>query len=233
MKGKIILIEGTDCSGKQTQAEKLIARMRDAGLQVQLVAFPRYNTTTGRIVGECYLGRDFGHGSKSWFEEADKVDPKIASLYYAADRRNARDEILALLDQGINVILDRYVESNMGHQGGKIKDFEERKKMTDWINELEYGLMELPKPDLVVFLYMPYEASEKLKANRIEVAVDAHETNPDHLKNAENCYLELAERFSWKKVNCAVDDLPRMREDIHEDVWGVVKEVLEDSSDTN
>ena len=154
MKGKIIVVEGTDCSGKETQTSLLVQRLRKVGRKIERLSFPAYETPTGRIVGGPYLGKK--HIGEGYFPEgAANVDPKVACLYYAADRRYNRDAILDLLNQGIDVVLDRYVESNMGHQGGKIFDKEERLKLYENLDNLEYGFLELPRPDVTLFLYMP------------------------------------------------------------------------------
>jgi len=223
-KGKLIVIEGTDYSGKQTQSEKLVKRLRLEGLPCAELSFPRYETPTGQIVGECYLGKDFGRGGKSWFGNADKLDPKVASLYYSADRRYAVPFMNELLDVGHNLIVDRYVESNMGHQGGKILNVQARREFMNWLDTLEYEMLGLPRPDAVIFLYMPVEVAEELKKGRDEKP-DAHEANIKHLRNAENCYLELAERYNWTKINCAPDGTIsslRTPEDIHEEVYSNV-----------
>ena len=154
MKGKIIVIEGTDCSGKETQTSLLVQRLRREGRKIERLSFPDYDSPTGKIVGGPYLGKKYI--CDGFFPEgAASVDPKVAALYYAADRRYHRQEIIDLLDQGIDVVLDRYVESNMGHQGGKIFDKEERLKLYEDLANLEYGFLELPKPDLTIFLYVP------------------------------------------------------------------------------
>ena len=191
MRGKIIVIEGTDCSGKETQTSLLVQRMRREGRKIERLSFPDYDSPTGKIVGGPYLGKKYI--CDGFFPEgASNVDPKVASLYYAADRRYHRQQIIDLLDQGIDVVLDRYVESNMGHQGGKIFDKEERLKLYEDLANLEYGFLELPKPDLTIFLYVPYKKVAELKRGRVEPA-DQHESNPLHIRNAEHAYLELAE----------------------------------------
>ena len=128
MRGKLIVIEGTDCSGKETQVKKAVARFKDMGINVYNYSFPMYDTPTGRIVGGPYLGKSYiGPG---WFAEgAANVDALTASAYYAADRRYNIGIINKHLEDGDIVILDRYVESNMAHQGGKLKTREEREKM--------------------------------------------------------------------------------------------------------
>jgi len=228
-RGKLIVIEGPDCSGKQTQSEKLVKTLRLKGIPCAELSFPRYETPSGRVVGECYLGKDFGRGGGSWFGSADKVDPKAASLYYAADRRSAVPFMNELLNSGHNLIVDRYVESNMGHQGGKISDVQARREFINWLDMLEYNMLGLPRPDAVIFLYMPLEVAEELKKGR-EEKPDALEANLEHLRNAEACYLELAERYNWKKINCAPDKTIkslRTTEDIHDEIYLIVRKVIQ------
>lgn len=225
MKGKIIVVEGTDCSGKETQTSLLVQRLRKAGRKIERLSFPAYETPTGRIVGGPYLGKK--HIGEGYFPEgAANVDPKVACLYYAADRRYNRDAILDLLNQGIDVVLDRYVESNMGHQGGKIFDKEERLKLYENLDNLEYGFLELPRPDVTLFLYMPYKKVAELQKGRPEPE-DQHEASVLHIRNAEHAYLELAELHHYKKIDC-VDKKGKLRdiEDIHEDVYKIVCEEL-------
>ena len=197
-KGKLIVIEGTDCSGKETQAKLLVEKLKSENIPCRYMTFPRYDTPTGKIIGESYLGRT----SESFFEDATKLNPMVASLYYAADRLDAKDEMNDLLNEGTTIICDRYVESNMGHQGGKIRDPKERLEIFEWIRNLEYDHFNLPKPDKVVFLYMPFEIGMELKKDRPGIA-DGHERDPDHLRNAEEAYLQLAEFYGWDKIDCA------------------------------
>ena len=128
MSGKLIVIEGTDCSGKETQAKKLIEKLQNDGICVSEYSFPNYSSPTGKIVGGPYLGKSYI--CEGWFSEtAPKVDPKVSSLYFVADRRYNIGVIKEKLASGENVILDRYVYSNMAHQGGKFHTREERKEM--------------------------------------------------------------------------------------------------------
>jgi len=229
--GKLIVIEGTDYSGKETQTKKLIERLNKEKVSERrshYFSFPKYNTPTGKIVGECYLGKDLGYGGGSWFSDPVTLDPKIASLYYAADRRATLPEMKRILESGENIISDRYVTSNMGHQGGKIANRDERKDFLRYLHKLEYELLELPEPDKVIFLYMPYQVSMELKKSRVEKS-DAHESNPNHLRQAEEAYLELAEEYNWTKINCAPNktkDSLRSIEDIHKEVFNIVKKEL-------
>lgn len=199
-KGKLIVFEGTDCSGKTTQISKIIKTLNREGKEVVMFDFPDYTTPTGRIVKR-YLAGEFG--------PADNVDANIASIFYALDRFFQKPLIEKALGEGKVVILDRYVESNMGHQGGKIRDREKRKDFFEWLDELEYKNFSLPKPDLVVFLYMPLQVARELKRGRdseqTERVIDGHEDNINHLRNAEESYLQLVEVYNWVKINCAPD----------------------------
>ncbi len=230
-RGKLIVIEGTDGSGKETQAKFIVERLKKEGVDCEFIGFPKYGTATGDIVGDCYLGKGQRVEKGSWFEDPDKVDPKVASLYYAADRRDSIKAIKKLLDLGINVISDRYYQSNMAHQGGKIKGEEEREKMFDWLENLELGMLELPKEDLVIFLHMPTETSFKLREERDqgEVNLDGHETNFGHLRRAEETYLQLAKKYNWKTIKCVPDGIDSLKniEDIHKEVYEIVKKNLE------
>ena len=125
MKGKIIVIEGTDCSGKETQSKLLEKHLNDHGIPCIRMSFPAYDTPTGKIVGGPYLGKQ--EICDTYFdEESASVDPYISCLYYAADRKYNLPKIMKYLKQGFIVLLDRYTTSNMAHQGGKILDDDER-----------------------------------------------------------------------------------------------------------
>lgn len=215
MKGKIIVIEGTDCSGKETQSILLEKKLNELGKKCVHFGFPMYDTPTGKIVGGPYLGNpDISLG---FFPEgADQVDPHIASLYYAADRKYNMTKILPYLEDGYYVILDRYTTSNLAHQGSKIHDKDKRFLMYQWIDKLEYWLLQLPKPDQTIFLHMPYQYSLELKKNR--KSLDEHERSAEHLKNAEESYIELSEMYNWKRIECVKDGNIRDVEDINQEI---------------
>ena len=213
---KLILIEGTDCSGKETQTKKVIERLNDEDIKSIYFGFPNYNSPTGKIVGGPYLGKPAI--SECVFPEgAANVPPKVASLYYAADREYNIGKVKEYLNEGFNVFLDRYVVSNMAHQGGKIEDEVERKKMYKWLEDLEYGLLELPRPDLTIFLHMPYKYSLILKSGR-EEALDEHERSETHLINAEKAYLELSELYGFDVIECVKDGNIRSIDDINDEL---------------
>ena len=223
-KGKLIVIEGTDCSGKETQSKMVVEKLRKKGINIFTYGFPRYDTPTGKIVGGPYLGKSYI--CDGWFSEgAPNVDALVASAYYAADRRYNINEIKEHLANGDIVLLDRYVESNMAYQGGKLKTPEERKKMYEKLDKLEFEIMELPRPDAVIFLYMPYEYATILKNSRKEDA-DQLERDADRLKQAQNAYLELTEMYNYIKIDCVKDDIIRTIDDINNDVTKTIEELI-------
>lgn len=220
MKGKLIVIEGTDCSGKETQSNLLIEKLKKENLRIEKFSFPNYNSPTGRIIGGPYLGKSYI--CEGWFKEgAPNVDPKVSALYYAADRLYNIDKIKFLLENGVNVILDRYVLSNMAHQGGKIENEQERAKMYEWLETLEFNLLNLPKPDIGVFLHMPFECSLTLKKNR-EEELDQNEQDKNHLINAEKAYIEIAKKYNFYTIECNEKDRIKSIEEINEDLYNHV-----------
>ena len=224
MKGKLIVIEGTDCSGKETQTKMLIERLEKENIKCFRFSFPNYDSPTGKIVGGPYLGKSYI--CNGWFSEgATNVDPKVSSLYFAADRKYNISKVEELLSNGVNVILDRYMYSNMAHQGGKIKDKDERLKMYEWLDKLEFGLLELPKADIKVFLHMPYEVSLKLKSNRKE-ALDEHESSKSHLLMAETAYKEIASLYDFKIIECNDKLEPKSIEEINDVLYKYISNLI-------
>ncbi len=195
--GKLIVIEGTDSSGKTTQSKLLEENLNKQGIKSILLSFPMYDTPTGRIISGPLLGKT----TDSYFDkDASKIDPKIACLYYAADRYNSLDIIKEYLNKDYYVILDRYTSSNMAHQGGKIKDKDERFNMFMWIDRLEYWLLGLPKADETILLHVSPETNIEL--SKLKEKSDALEKNLEYLEDSEACYLELSELYNWKKIEC-------------------------------
>jgi len=224
MKGKLIVIEGTDCSGKETQSNLLIEKLKNDGVRIEKFSFPNYNSPTGKIIGGPYLGKSYI--CDGWFPEgAPNVDPKVSALYYAADRLYNIDKIKFLLENGVNVILDRYVYSNMAHQGGKLSNESDRSSMYDWLDNLEFNLLSLPKPDISVFLHMPFELSLTLKKNR-EEDLDQNERDKNHLINAEAAYIELAKRYDFYTIECNDGDRIKTIDEINVDLYNYVSDKI-------
>ncbi|MEA3249315.1 MAG: thymidylate kinase [Patescibacteria group bacterium] len=217
-KGKLIVIDGTDGSGKATQTDMLIKRMRAAHLTVETVSFPRYDEPSSTLVRK-YLAGEFG--------TASEVDPKIASTFYAVDRWAASEQIRGWLNDGANVVMDRFVASNMGHQGGKFPNQGERLAFFRWLFDLEHGEFGIPKPDLNVILHVPTERSDRLMDDRGRDR-DIHESDPEHLRAAEQVYLEIAELFpdDFTLIECMRDGKLMSRGDIHSLVWVAASHLL-------
>ncbi len=184
--GLFIVIDGTDGSGKQTQTKLLHKKLTDEGFEVLSVSFPRYGTPSAQNV-EKYLNGDFG-------DDPNKIDAYTVSEYYAEDRSAHSAEIKAALRQGQIVISDRYVTANMGHQGSKFTDSEERNKYLQWLYELEYRTNNIPEPNINFILHVPTAVSQELIKTRGEKQ-DIHENNLEHLYRAEKTYLELPGLF--------------------------------------
>lgn len=217
-KGKLIVIEGTDCSGKQTQTDELVKKLKKLGLKAISFSFPNYASPTGEIIGEYYLGKN----NKSLFKEGiENVDPKISSLYYAADRAYNINIIKKYLENNYIVILNRYVESNMAFQGGKIKDIKKRHMLYEWLDNLEFVLLDLPRPDMVLFLYLPYEQVCILKKAKEKPV------NENLLHMAEIAYFELSSIYDYQKINCLKDNKLRSIEDISKEILNKVQDYLE------
>ena len=219
MAGKIIVVEGTDCSGKETQTKLLEKKLNENGKKCIRFEFPMYDTPTGKIVGGPYLGKS--EISECYFDEgAVNVDPHVVCLYYAADRKYNMPKIKEYVDMDYYVLLDRYTTSNLAHQGSKIVDKDERFNMYQWIDKLEYWLLGLPKPDKTILLHVPYENTIELMKNRDDY--DEHEKSIDHLKNAESAYIELSELYNWDRIECIRDGKLRSVEDINSEILDII-----------
>ncbi len=225
MKGKLILIEGTDCSGKETQANLLMEELRKMGIKVEKMSFPDYDSPTGKIVGGPYLGKSYI--CEGWFPGgANLVDPKVSALYYAADFLYHLNDIQQKLKKGTWIILDRYFYSTFAHQGGKERNKEKRHEMYKWLEKLEMDLLGLPDPEIKIFLHMPYQCSIQLRQERGE-APDQNERSSLHLKHAEQAYLELAELYHFHTISCHVRKKIKTIEEISAEVTEYVKGTIQ------
>lgn len=220
--GKLIVVEGTDGSGKSVQTKLLVEKLNKEGFLVATISFPQYGKKSAGLVEE-YLNGKYG--------KPDEVSPYAASLFYALDRFDFTRKIRAKLNEGYIFVTDRYVDSNTGHQGGKIKNPREREKFIKWLYDLEYRILEIPKPDLVIVLHVPAEVGQKLVAQKQQRLYlkggktrDAHEKDLEHLKNAEKSYLWLAKKFprDHKIVECIKRKQLLAPEEIHEMVWKTI-----------
>lgn len=228
--GKLIVIEGTDGSGKQTQSDLLLNKLKQENISCDKMSFPNYDSASGKIVGGPYLGKEYI--SKSFFSEgASNVDPLVSCCYFGADRRYSLPLLKEKLNNNEILILDRYVASNMAHQGGKLNSKEERQTLFDKLDYFEFCFLELPRPDLTLFLHLPYLVSLETLINRGE-QLDGHESNPLHLKNAEKTYLQLADYYGWEIINCMQNnkfitrESMRSKSDIFNEIYSKVLKIL-------
>lgn len=222
-KGKFIVIDGTDGSGKATQLDILVKKLKKEGRDVKIADFPRYGKRSATLV-EDYLNGKFG-GTNS-------VTPYQASIFFAVDRYAASFEIKKWLKEGKIVVSNRYVSANMGHQTAKIKNKAEREKYLKWLEALEYGIFQIPKPDKNILLYMPPSIGQKLVDKKVSRKYiggkkrDIHEADLNHLQKAAKVYLELAKRYKWITVDCAPDNQLRTIEDIAYEIWEKIEKFV-------
>ena len=221
--GKLIVFEGTDGSGKSTQFELLAKRLEAEQIGFQRLRFPQYEEPSSALI-RMYLGGAFG-------DDPEAVNAYAASTFYAVDRYASYQHVWKDYYQGGGfVVSDRYTTSNAVHQGSKVPEGE-RAEFFRWLYDLEYDRMGLPRPDLVVLLDMPVELSEQLMRKREQSTgthADIHERNEDYLKKCRDVALHAAKYYGWRTVSCAKDGAIRGVEDIHEEVYAIVKSCLED-----
>lgn len=229
---KFIVIEGLDGSGKSTQTKLLINRLKKEGYKVATIDFPRHGEKPAWLVDE-YLRGKYG--------TAEKVSPYCASIFYAFDRYDAGFRIRKWLEEGKIVIADRYLASNIGHQGGKIKNKKERKKYFDWLYHLEYEILKIPRPDYtfilktspVFSLKLAHKITDKEKKRRRKAYLgnrkrDIHEKDKKHLADALKSYLHAAKEFpkEFKVIECIKGGKLLSPEIIHQEIWKIIKKIL-------
>jgi len=214
--GKLVVIEGSDGSGKATQTRKLYERLRDVGVRVRRVSFPDYESASSALI-QMYLRGDFGG-------DAEAVNPYAAATFYAVDRFANFFKWQDFYQRGGLILSDRYVGSNMAYQGAKLEDERERVKFLAWLDDLEYKYYGLPRPDLTIFLDMPPEICALLRKERGRE--DIHEADAVFQTKTYNMYRELAQKYGWRVVNCAAGSFARSSMDIHEEIVTLVEEIL-------
>ncbi len=214
-----MVLEGNDGSGKATQSELLLQRLRKEGQEAEKVDFPKYDGNTfGALIGECLAGK---HG------DFLNLDPKVASSLYALDRFESSGHIRKLLDAGVCVVADRYAGSNQIHQGGKIADESEREAFLLWLQKVEFEILGIPRPDQTIYLRVPVDISlallsEKRKAKNLELGErerDVVEEDRNYLERSIETADWLVSKEGWGVVDCVDETGLRSREAIHEDIW--------------
>lgn len=225
LKGKIIVIEGTDGSGKQTQAARLREKLKEAGYTVYASSFPNYESDSSAAV-RMYLKGEIK-------EKAEDVSAKAASIFYAVDRYiTYKKEMEAVHKSGEQVIvLDRYVASNVIHQGAKLIKSEGKEGLgtfINWLSNLEHGDLEIPKADITIYLNVPVDYTMKLRENRANKITggekqDIHEASESHLRDASLSGLTASKILNWNVIECVRDNTMRTIEDIAEEIWSVIQ----------
>lgn len=226
-KGKLIVIDGVDGSGKATQINFLIKHLRKDGRKVKVIDFPDYYSN--------FFGKFIGHCLSEQYYNFVKIHPKIASVLFAADRFESRDKIKKWLKDGNIVIANRYASANQIHQGGKIASTKKRESFLNWLAEMEYEVFKIPKPDVIFYLSVPIPVVLKLirarnkKADRgyLGKKKDVHEKDVNFLENSRKAALWLAKtQKGWIKIECAKGGVLDTRENIHKKIYEKVKKVL-------
>jgi len=256
-KGKLIVIEGADGSGKTVQTGLLVERLAKEGYQAQMTDFPQYGRSLFANMIEKYLKGEYGWPQelrnhlkkhpllieKSSTSDNDRteylesrpneVNPYLTSLLYAGDRWEAKNQMHKWLDEGSIIISNRYVCSNMAHQGAKISDVAKRKNFFKWIEKLEHEVYAVPKADLTIYLHVPIEISRELIKTRLRESeglkskVDLHEEDTGYLKRVRDTYIELAALDNnWCTIECTEDYQIKSKEEISEEIWHTISNNL-------
>ncbi len=220
-KGKLIVIEGLDGSGKATQAKLLAQTLEQKGLSVRSVTFPNYDSPSSALV-KMYLAGEMG-------EHPDDVNAYAASTFYAVDRyAGYKTDWGGFYEQGGIIIADRYTTSNAVHQCSKLPA-EQWDDYLDWLFEVEYQKMGIPAPDSVVYLQVDPAVSQKLMTDRYqgdESKKDIHEKDVNYLKRSRAAAEYCADRHSWRRVECTEQGRMRSIGSIHQSVLDLVLEDL-------
>jgi dTMP kinase len=227
--GTLVVIDGADGSGKATQTEMLVEKLQEEGQPVEAIDFPQYeDNLLGELIGECLAGKR---------GEFTELDPKITSVLYAADRFESSADIESWLGNGKIVVADRYVSSNQMHQGGKIEDPEKKQKFLAWLDELEYDLFDIPRPDAILYLDVPAPTTKQLleenaaemdaKKQYIRRRSDVVEDDEKYTKQSQSAAKQyVKERNKWHRIQCTRDGELMSKQAIHEKIYDKVTELI-------
>ena len=225
-RGKLIVIEAGDGSGKATQTERLYEHLLRDGRSVRRISFPDYDEESCAPV-RMYLRGDFG-------SHAGDVNAFAASTFYAVDRyASFRRKWQKSYEAGDIILADRYTTSNMVHQAVKMRNEREREEFLDWLWDFEFIKLGLPVPDMVLFLDMEPAVADRLIATRAREnsrAADIHEKDRDYLHRCHAAYLTLAEKYHWQRIPCSENGGPRDIDAIHEEVYRAVNTMWKDEA---
>ena len=221
--GKLIVIEGTDGSGKSTQFKLLTQRLTREGRDFRQIVFPQYSEPSSALI-RMYLGGEFG-------QRPGDVNAYAASAFYAVDRYASFKKVWGnYYNGGGLVISDRYTTSNAVHQASK-EPPETRQSFLKWLYEFEYDHLGLPRPDLTLYLDVPTDFTEKLLRAREQdthTKADIHEKDTQYLATCRRMGAFAADYYGWTVISCVRDGKMRSMEDIHEEIYRHVRNCLED-----
>ena len=219
--GVIITIDGVDSSGKGLQSKMLFDKLVSLDKKVTKVSFPDYESDSSAPV-RMYLSGKLG-------QSVDSVNAYAASLFFAVDRYiSYKQSWIENYNAGEIVICDRYVSSNAIHQSVKLPT-KDRDEFLEWIDDVEYDRMGLPRPDVVIFLDVPVDVAMKLMSGRYngdESKKDIHEADIEYLKKCHNAAEYACNKFGWQRIECVRDGVLRTPEDIHEEIMSIIKKYI-------
>ncbi len=203
MRGKIIVFEGIDGSGKGTQSKKLYKHLKELNYKVILLEFPFYSET--------FFGKEVGNYLNGAFGGLNDVHPKLSAMLYAGDRFEKKETIVSKLKDGYTIICDRYTPSNIAHQTAKYKNENKQKELKKWIKKLEYDVYGLPKPNIIFFMNMNPNISDTLvlkkdTRNYTDKKKDLHESNNSYLLDVYNMFKIMSKNKLWINVKCQDKD---------------------------
>ena len=221
--GKLIVIEGTDGSGKSTQFKLMSERLTADGVEFKHIVFPRYDQESSALI-RMYLGGQFG-------DKPGDVNAYAASAFYAVDRfASYKMDWGQQYENGGVIVSDRYTTSNAVHQTSKVPETE-REQFLHWLYDFEYDKLGLPRPDLTIYLDVPTDFTEKMMRKREQdtnTKADIHEKDLSYLATCRQVGRKAAEYYGWTVIECVKDGAMRTIADIHEEIYRYVKKCLED-----
>ena len=222
--GKLIVFEGTDGSGKSTQFSLLTKRLRAEQVEFRTMVFPQYSEPSSALI-RMYLGGEFG-------TKPSDVNAYAASTFYAVDRYASYQKVWkTYYRQGGLILSDRYTTSNAVHQASK-EPPERREEFFRWLQDFEYNRLELPRPDIVIYLDVPTELTGEMlrkRENRTHTHADIHEQNMDYLRQCRAVGMDAATHYGWAVIHCARNGKMRSIEEIHQEIYALVKQCLEEA----
>lgn len=225
MMGKLIVIEGSDSSGKETQTKILYEKLIEDNYNIRKVEYPNYSSNSSELV-KMYLSGEFG-------KNPSDVNPYAASTFYAVDRfASYKKEWVEFYKASGIILADRYTTANMVHQAAKIEDIEKRDYFLDWLWDFEFNKMELPVPDCVIFLDMPVEYAQRLmeeRNNKItgESKKDIHEKNKEYMSKSYKSACYVAEKYKWNRISCISENKLKTIDEISDEIYKIVKKCLQ------